>query len=77
MKVVFTLNAKVNVWKIRGYAPISNAPSFNYDRPNACQKLTVWTGLCGNDQVLGYFFFDNNLTGNSYLAVINMEILLY
>ena len=34
----------------------------------------MWVGLCDNSQVLEPFFFDGNVTGNSYLKVINMEI---
>ena len=68
------LNGKFNTWNIGEHVLIGNPPSSDYDRPKACQKLKVWTKLCGNDQVLMPFFSDTNVTEYSYLEIINMEI---
>ena len=64
-----------STWIICEYATIVNPLLLNYDRPNACQKLIVRIGFCGNGQVPGPFLFDGNMTGNSYLEMVNMEIL--
>ena len=78
--VAFRLSSKdrcrdISTWIIREYAPIVNPLLLNYDRVKSCQKLIVRTGLCGNGQVPWPFFFDGNVAGNSYLEIVNMEIL--
>ena len=32
--------------------------------------------MCGNGQVPGPFFFDDNMTGNSYLEIVNHRIIV-
>ena len=34
----------------------------------------MWAGLCGNGTIIGPFFFDVNINGQTYLNVINEEI---
>ena len=57
------------------YAPVGNPPQFNYDVRGSYQKIIDWGGLCGNESILGPFFFDNNVNGMSYLDILNEEIL--
>ena len=45
------------------YAPVGNPPQFNYDVRGSYQKIIDWGGLCGNESILGPFFFDNNVNG--------------
>ena len=39
-------------------------PGFYYHRPDLRQKITVWTGYCGNGQFLSPFFVEGNLDEN-------------
>ena len=39
------------------------------------QKLSVWAGLCGNGNVIGPLFYDENLTGEIYLEMLNELII--
>ena len=61
-----TLNGAVNDHNIRMYAPANQPPDFLYNVNDRCQKLTVWVGLYGNGDMLGPFFFDGNVNGQSY-----------
>ena len=49
------------------YAPSNQLPGFHYDVNDSRQKLTAWVELCGNGNMLGPFFFDGNVNGQSYL----------
>ena len=69
------MNGTVNTQNVRQYAPRGEAPSFNFDRNESRQKLTVWAGLSGNGFLLGPFFFDGNVTGTKYLQMFDNEIL--
>ena len=54
----FRMDGCVNTWNVRSYAA-RNQPK---------EKLTVWAGLIGFwDQ----YFFEGNMTGNTYLAMID------
>ena len=55
------------------YAPSNQPPGFRYNVNDSRQKLTVWVELCGNGNMLGPFFFDGNVNGQSYLNLWNDE----
>ena len=55
------------------YAPSNQLPGFHYNVNDSRQKLTVWVELCGNGNMLGPFFFDGNVNGQSYLNLWNDE----
>ncbi len=33
--------------------------------------MTVWATICGNDLIIGTYFFDGNVNGNAYLRMLN------
>ena len=36
--------------------------------------MNVWATLCGNGAILGPFFFDANINDETYLAMINNQV---
>ena len=56
-------------------APVNQAPDIHYNVNDSRQKLTVWVELCGNGDILGPFFFDGNVNGESYLTLLNDEVI--
>ena len=71
----FALNDAVNNHDVRMYAPAKQLPGFHYNVNDSHQKLTVWIGFCGNGNILGPFFFDGNVNGQSYLNLLNDEVM--
>ena len=57
------------------YAPVKQLSGFHYNVIDSHKKLTVWIGLCGNGNILGPFFFDGNVNGQSYLNLLNDEVM--
>ena len=74
-EAAFQMNGEVNTHNIRQYAPRGEPPSFNFDRKESREKLSVWAGLFGNGSLLGPFFFQRNVNGRKYLEMFNNEIL--
>ena len=74
-EAAFQMNAKVNNRYIFSYAEKGHPPDYSYDIPTSREKLTVWAALCGNGNLLGPYFLDGNVNGQSYLDMINQEIL--
>ena len=35
----------------------------------------MWVGLCGNGSLLGPYFYENNVTGDSYLQMLNRMVI--
>ena len=46
------------------------AEDFVYDKPSSGEKLIVWIGLVRNN-LIGPFFFDGNVNGQTYLEMLN------
>ena len=67
----FALNGAVNNHNVRMYAPAKQAPDFHCNANDSRQKLTVWVRLCGKVDMLGPFFFDGNVNGQTYLNLLN------
>ena len=71
----FAMNAMVNTHNIRAYRPRGQPPvEFDYQRNNSRLKVTTWVGLMGNGTILGPVFFDENVNGPRYLAMINEQV---
>ena len=62
---------EVNSHNVRQYAPRVVPPDFHHER----QKVTVWMGVCGNGTILGPFFFARSVDGNTYLELLNNNII--
>ena len=60
----------VNTWDVRSYAP-RNQPRAHFEYYRSKGKLAVWAGLIGSGEILGPYFFEGNVTGNTYLAMID------
>ena len=70
-EATFTMDGCVNTWNVRSYAPRNQPPThFEYYRNCSKEKLTVWAGLIGSGEILGPYFFEGNVTGNTYLVNI-------
>lgn len=74
-EAAFCMNGEVNSHNVRQYAPRGAPPDFNYERRDERSKITVWMGICGNGALLGPFVFARNVDGNSYLEVLNNNII--
>lgn len=74
-EAAFALNGSVNRQNVRSYSPKGNPPAFNYEKSIRQEKLSVWVGMCGNGNLIGPFFYDNNLNGNTYLNMLNEQII--
>ena len=71
----FAMNAMVNTHNIRAYRPRGQPPvEFGYQRNNSRLKVITWVGLMGNGTILGPVFFDENVNGPRYLAMINEQV---
>ena len=57
------------------YTPANQPTDFPYNVNDSHQKLTVWVGLYGNGNMSGSFFFDGNVNGQSYLNLLNDEVI--
>ena len=73
-EAVFTMNGSVNTHNVVEYAPRGEPPNFNYDVPSSRAKVTVWAGLCGDGSILGPFFFDRNVNRETYINMLNEQI---
>ena len=76
-EATFTMDGCVNTWNVRSYAPRNQAPAhFEYYRNCSKEKLTVWADLIGSGEILGPYFFEGNVTGTTYLAMIDNFVVL-
>ena len=65
------MDGKVNTWNDRSYAPKNKPPAnFNFKRNCNPEKVTVWAGLFEGCQIVRPYFFEGNVNGNSYLAML-------
>ena len=74
-EIGFALNGAVNNQNVRMYSPANQVQDFHYHFNDSRQKLTLWVGLCGNGDMLGPFFFDGNVNGQSYSNILNDEVI--
>lgn len=70
----FSMNGRVNTQTVREYAPAHQPPNFNFDVSSSREKINVWAALCGNRDIIGPFFYDNNINGQTYLNMLNEEV---
>ena len=74
-EAAFHMNGEVNSWNVRCSAENRNGvQDFTYDIPNDQRKLLVWIGLVGDNSIIGPFFFDGNINGDTYLQMINHQV---
>ena len=71
----FQMNGTVTTKNLRYYAlkhhpPLEHAFSELMSR----EKLSVWIGLFGNEELIGPFFFKGNVSGEAYLQMLNDQI---
>lgn len=71
----FAMNGTVNSQNVREYAPRGQKPlNFDYEKKDSRQNITVWVGLIGNGDIIGPFFFQQNVNGQAYLDMINQQV---
>ena len=68
----FHMDGRVNTWNTRHYGP--NNPNITYDIPHNKQKVMVWIGMIGDNTIIGPYFFHANITGQTYLDMINRYV---
>ncbi|KAF2366854.1 Protein of unknown function DUF4817 [Trinorchestia longiramus] len=74
VEAAFSMNGRVNTQNTRFWS--NNSPEGNvFEKSIRSEKLLVWAGLCGNGNVIGPFFYDENLTGEIYLEMLNELII--
>ena len=62
----------MNAWSVRSYAPRNQPPAhFEYYRNCSKEKLTVWAGLVESGKIPRPYFFEGNITDNTYVAMID------
>jgi len=71
----FAMNGRVNTHNVIQYAPKGQPPNFHFDVSASRDKVTVWAALSGNGHIIGPFFFDENVNGESYLNMLNEEVI--
>ena len=71
----FSMNGEVNTQNVRSYAHRGENPDFHYDRNECRTNVMVWAGLCGNGTMIGPFFFNGSVNGESYLEMLNEKVL--
>ena len=70
-EAIFQMNGTVCTQNVRCYAPKGQAPhDWVYQKKNLRQKLHVWVGLCGNGQIIGPYFFNRNVNGQTYREML-------
>ena len=71
----FSLNGSTNTKNLVFYAPKEHPPAQNYNVPESREKLTVFIGLCGEGTLIGLYFFAGNVTGQTYLEMLNQMVI--
>ena len=73
-EAAFSMNGHVCSKNMVMYSPKGDRPEFHYDVPNSREKVTVWSALCGNGELLGPYFFDGNIDGETYFHMLNVQV---
>ena len=68
------MDGEVNSHNSHQYAPARQPLAFNFQQNISREKVTVWSGLCGNSVIIGPIFFEGNVNGVAYLQMINEEV---
>ena len=72
---IFNERREMNTQNVRSYAHRGENPDFHYDRNECRTNVMVWAGLCGNGTMIGPFFFNGSVNGESYLEMLNEKVL--
>ena len=67
----FVMNGNIKSRNISKHAPNGQPSAFHSDKSVSREKLNVWIGLCGNGTLVGPQFSEGNLSGESYLEMLN------
>ncbi|KAF2350943.1 Protein of unknown function DUF4817 [Trinorchestia longiramus] len=73
-EAAFTMNERVNTQNTRFWS--NNPPEGNvFEKSIRREKLSAWAGFYGNGNFIGPFFYDENLTEEIYLKMLNELII--
>ena len=72
-EALFYVNGEVNRQNVR-YWSQQNPHFVDYSKQQGAQKVMVWCGLW-KTHVLGPFFFDDHVTGDTYLAMLKDQLM--
>ena len=74
-EAAFQINGTVATRNLRCYAPKHySSVEHAFSKSMSREKLSVWIGLCGNEDLVGPFFFENKLNGKAYFQILNNQI---
>ena len=64
------MNGLINRQNNRKYSPKGQPPQNFYEKPISREKISVWMGLTGSGLLIGPLFYEGNMTGEKYLAML-------
>lgn len=67
----FGMNGLVSTQNVRMYAPKGQPPGFYFEKSSDRSKVNVWAAICGNNSVIGPYFFEGNVNGRKYLDMLD------
>ena len=74
-KAAFYMNIKVKTQNVRHYAPLRYLPDFTYDKNISRTRITSLGRALWNRVILGPFFIKRDLNGNSYLRLVDRQVI--
>ncbi len=69
------MNGLINRQNNRKYSPYRQPPQNFYEKSISRENISVWMGLTGSGLVIGPLFYEGNMTGEKYLAMLNEQII--
>ena len=69
------MNGLINRQNNRKYSPKGQPPQNFYEKSISREKISVRMGLTGSGLVIGPLFYEGNMTGEKYLAMLNEQII--
>ena len=74
-EAAFHMNGMENRQNVRTYSPYKQNPMKLKKKKHLTRKMSVWMGLFGSGHIIGPFFYEGNLNGNSYPQMLNEDII--
>ena len=74
-EAAFHMNGMVNRQNVRTYSPYKQNPMNVFKKTISREKVSVWMGLSGSGHIIGPFFYEGNLNGNTYLQMLNEDVI--
>ena len=69
------MNGLINRQNNIKYSPKGQPPQNFHEKSISREKISVWKGLIRSGLVIGPLFYEGNMTGEKYLAMLNEQII--